>query len=325
MILNAYYLNGSIHSLVPRHVREDFQWMADHGTEAVSISMYERDLGRRPRWDLLYREAERAGLRIHAVPSRWGGLVAGWPAAPSHFAATHPETWMLSEDGTPNFRPIWGPMSSVHHPATMELFRQCLDQVLAYPVGGIIWDEPKTLSHADFSPPARRAMPPGAGADWHVDAAAEFFDAAGAYAKARRPDLVISMFLYAWYDGYPVERCARIRTLDYFGCDGRPWTAEEDRQLHGGRDDPKVLVPTLKRWIGAARAAGKGAFVLIETQGEPSETYPVVDRRLPEVLSYGADHVAYYYYARDLDDPDRLMAIQGRHLKALRRPGGAPA
>jgi hypothetical protein len=318
MVLNAYYLNGSVFSVVPRHVREDFRWMADHGTEAVSVSMYENDLGNGRHWDLLFGEAARAGLQVYAVPSRWGGLVAGWPGAPSHFTATHPETWMLNEDGSPNFRVTWGPMSSVHHPATMEFFERCLDRVLEYPVAGIIWDEVKTLSHPDFSPAARSKMPPGAGPDWHVDATAAFFDAAGAFARRRRPGLVISMFLYSWYEGYPVERCARIAALDYFGCDGRPWTSEEDRRLHGGREKPKVLVPTLGRWIAAARAAGKGAFVLIETQREPPESYDIVDRRLPEVLAYGAEHVAYYYYGRDLQDPDRLMAIQGRHLKALR-------
>jgi hypothetical protein len=318
VILSAYYLNGAVFSMVERHIREDFQWMADVGTDAVCLSMYENDLGNRRRWDIFCREAERAGLAVHAVPSRWGGLIAGWPGAPSQFAATHPDTWMLCEDGRPNFRGTWGPMCSVHHPATREFVEACLDRVLEYPLAGLVWDEPKPLCHPDFSPAAREKMPAGAGPEWHVDATADFFEAVTAHARRRRPDLVVSMFLYAWFGDPTARRCARIEGLDYFGCDGRPWTLEDNRILYGDMDRPKVLIPTLERWNAAARDAGRGGFVLIETQGIPPESYEVVDRRLPEVLACGTEHVAYYYYGGALEDGDRLMAIQARHLKALR-------
>lgn len=318
MLLNAYYLNGSVFSIVPRHVRDDFQWMADHGTDAVSISMVERDLADRRKWDLFLTEAARAGLAVHAVPSRWGGLIAGWPGAPSLFSATHPETWICYPDGSPNFRGTWGPMSSVHHPATFDCFCRCLDLILDYPIAGIIWDEPKPLMHPDFSPMARRAMPPDAADSWHVDATADFFQRVSAYAKDKRPDLALTMFLYAFFDGYAVSRCARIPALDDFGCDGRPWTLEANRRLYGPMQHPKVLVPTLGRWVAAARDAGKRPFVLIETQNIPPEAYDDVDRHLPDVLALGPEHVAYYYYGGALEDPDRLMAIQARHLAALK-------
>ncbi len=318
MLLTAYYLNGSVFSLVPRHVREDFAWMADHGTDAVAISMYENDFDRPGKWEFLFEAAEAAGLAVHAVPSRWGGLVAGWPGAPSAFTATHPETWVLHADGRPNFRPRWGPMSSVHHPATRAFFEACIDRVLAYPVAGVIWDEPKLAVHEDHSPAARERMPPGAGPEWHLDAMADFFEAAGAYAKARRPEIIVSMFLYAWIEGYAVERCGRIPSLDYFGCDGRPWTLADNRRLHGETERPKVLLPTLERWNAAARAAGKGGFVLIETNREPPETFETVDRRLPEVLAMGTEHTAYYYYGEDHRGSDRLMEVLGRHLAGLK-------
>jgi hypothetical protein len=281
--------------------------------------MYERDLGNRRKWDLLFGAAERAGLEVHAVPSRWGGLVAGWPGAPSLFSATHPETWMLYEDGSPNFRGTWGPMSSVHHEATGEHFRECLDVILEYPLAGIIWDEPKPLIHVDHSPAAKARAPggdtAGAGAEWNVDSVADFFEMAGRHAKSKRPAVKLTMFLYSWLDGYVVERTAAIPTLDYYGCDGRPWTLEEDSEL---RDDPagKVLLPKMDRFLDAARANGKAGFVLIETQGLPPEACPAIDRRLPEVLDRGTDHVAYYYYGGALEDAERLMEIQARHLRA---------
>ena len=44
MLLNAYYLRHHMYTLVPRHVREDMAWLADQGTDAVSIAVLEQDL-----------------------------------------------------------------------------------------------------------------------------------------------------------------------------------------------------------------------------------------------------------------------------------------
>ncbi len=317
MYLSAYYLNGSLFSTVPRHLAEDFRWMADHGTRAVCVSMYEKDLDGRTNWDLICGEAEKAGLAVYSVPSRWGGLIAGWPGAPSQFACTHPETWIRYEDGAPNFRGTWGPMCSVFHPATMEYLQRCLDRVLDLPVAGLIWDEPKPLVHPDFSDAAKAALDDPSDAAAQLAGVADFFDRAGAYAKARRPDLDVVMFLYEWFEDAVLARCARIASLDTFGCDGRPWSKEENEALKGPMRQPKTLLPGLDRFNAAARAAGKKSFVLVETQAIPEASYEVVDRRLPEVLAKGSDHVSYYYYPRGLDDPDRLMNIVGKHLKAV--------
>jgi hypothetical protein len=318
MIVSAYYLNGSCFSVVPRHVRQDFQWMADHGTDAVCLSMYEGDLASRRKWDVYFGEAERAGLAVYAVPSRWAGLIAGWPGAPSRFTATHPETWMLQEDGRPIFSATWGAMSSVHHPATMEFFRHCLDMLLAYPVAGIVWDEVKTVMRGDFSPMAREKMPAEAGMEWHIDATAEFFDAAGRYARQKSADLVICMFLYSFLAGYVVERCAAIASIDQFGCDGRACTAEQYRRVFGAVENPKVLLADAPRFIDAAGRHGKGAFVLVETQGMPAEGNDPLERNLPEILSWDLAHLAYYYYPTGTGDVERTMAVQGKHLKAIR-------
>lgn len=43
-MLNAYYFRHHMYSLVPRHVREDMEWMADVGTNAVSLAILEQDL-----------------------------------------------------------------------------------------------------------------------------------------------------------------------------------------------------------------------------------------------------------------------------------------
>ena len=43
-IINAYYFRAHMYTLVPRHVREDLKWMADVGTNVVSLAILEQDL-----------------------------------------------------------------------------------------------------------------------------------------------------------------------------------------------------------------------------------------------------------------------------------------
>ena len=40
----AYYLNVHMYTCVPRHVRNDMQWMADKGTNYVCPGILEQDL-----------------------------------------------------------------------------------------------------------------------------------------------------------------------------------------------------------------------------------------------------------------------------------------
>ena len=76
MILNAYYFQHHTFSIVPRHVREDMEWMADVGTNAITLAVLEQDLyANEANMDLICREADRVGIAVHAVPSRWGGVL----------------------------------------------------------------------------------------------------------------------------------------------------------------------------------------------------------------------------------------------------------
>ena len=79
--MTAYYFMGQDLCLVRRHLRADMEWMKAIGTDAVAIGIHEFQLnyGRAMQLDILFEEARRAGVGVFAIPSRWGGLVAGWP------------------------------------------------------------------------------------------------------------------------------------------------------------------------------------------------------------------------------------------------------
>ncbi len=121
-----------------------------------------------------------------------------------------------------------------------------------------------------------------------------------------------------WKSARPLLRCARLTTLDYFGCDGRPWRPEDGGPPKGRG---KELVGRAGRFLAAARKNGKGGLILVENITLPTEYLQVMDRHLPEVLSYEAEHLIYYYYGKNVEDPDRAMSIVAEHLKARQAPG----
>jgi hypothetical protein len=322
MFLNSYYFRAHMYTILPRHVREDMEWMAGIGTDAVTIALLEQDLfAAAENVDIICSEAERAGMKVFITPSRWGGLVAGAPKVPSIFSATNPEAMMQNADGSPLIDWL-GPKASVHHPATLDLFRETLDNaLLQFPIAGVVWDEIKVLGDKDYSPAAREAL---AGSDiedlqTHIDATAEFFEHVNAGILEARPNARLCMFVYAQLSGYAVRRLARIRHLHDFGCDGRPFAAEDaGADDSGDTESQKLLCEHGPYFVEIAKENGKRPLFLIENHAMRGEDVATMDRRLPEILAMGAEHIIYYYYPRSLNDPDANMAVIAEHMKAAK-------
>lgn len=318
MFVSAYYFRAHMYTLVPRQVRADMAWMADIGTDAVVIGVLEQDLfAAVENMEIICNEAHRAGMKVFATPSRWGSLVAGCPKVPSIFSAKTPEAMVHNADGS--MRIDWlGPVASVHHPATFDFFCEALEKTLTLvPIEGLVWDELKALHIKDYSPAAREALN-GKELDdpnVHVDAQAAFFDRVNKEALRVKPRTRLSMFVYGHLHGYAVERLARIEHLHDFGCDGRPFRREDHgRSDSGAVEADKVLCDQGPYFVEQAGKNGKNGLFLIENHAMDPEDIDTMDRRMPEVLSLGAEHILYYYYPRSLKEPDRTMNVLGGHL-----------
>lgn len=319
MLLNAYYFRAHMYTLVPRQVREDMEWMADAGTDAVSVAVLEQDLyAAISNVDIICHEAERVGMKVHVVPSRWAGIVAGAPKVPSHFTITNPQGWILDGNGRAVHNCVSGAMSSIYHPATTEFFCGNLTTVFKqWPIAGIIFDEPKLFDARDYSEFARARHGETFDDGLYVSDIAGFFGTLCRHIKRKRGDAVTSMFLYASERNEIVQAMAATDSLDYFGCDGRPWGMTDGGTTDGAAD--KVLLGRAERFIDAARSNGKEGLILVENHNMRVEDNERMDRRLPQVLRLGAEHVLYYYYPRNLEDPDANMAILAKHLRALKK------
>jgi hypothetical protein len=323
-LVNAYYFRAHMYTMVPRHIREDLRWMADNGASALSLAVLEQDLfAAVENIRQVCNEAAKLNLKVFATLSRWGGLTAGAPKVPSLFSANNPDTWILDEDGAPYPAPlVSGVISSVHHPRTYEFFCESLDEMFRlFPFSGMIWDEPKGF-RVDYSKHAIARLGKDAPKAAHMQATADFYGRVSRYVRTKHPGKTISMFIQVHTTGPQVEMASRIPDLDYFGCDGRPWDIEEDRQWASSGETEtgkgKVLIGKGERFQELARKSGKKSLFLMENHNLPAAMIPAMDAGIPRVLAMRPDQLIYYYYPRNIGDPERNMAVIGKHLRSLR-------
>lgn len=324
----AYYLRAHMYTCVPRQIRADMVWMSDHSTDFVCVAVLEQDLfAARENLDLITSEAERVGMRVLAVPSRWAGVVAGAPKVPSLFSIQHPETWLRDEHGRTASAPgVSGTLSSIHHPATYEFFTRALAEMFAqHPTwAGFVFDEPKCF-RVDTSAPAVAVLGENAPPAAHWRAASAFLGRVAGFAKSRWPDKLTLLFQEARISAEERAVGAATSHLDFYGLDGRPWGRKADSRMvsadaaqESGKD--KILLDgRAEEFIRAARAQpGRGAMVLIENHNLEAAMTEPLRRELPRVLALPADLFCYYYYPRNVAEPEKVMRIIGRELRKLR-------
>lgn len=321
----AYYFRAHMYTCVPRHVRMDMEWMADKGTDFVCPAVLEQDLfAAQENLDLITSEAERVGMRILAVPSRWAGLTAGAPKVPSLFSSLNPQTWMVGKDGTTGVSPqVSGVISSIHSPETLDFFCESLSTLFAqHPTwAGVIIDEPKAFRQ-DFSSMAKRALGEKAPVSAHHQAAADFYSRICEFVKKHWPDKYTILFEKADSPDKELAVSSSVHPLDYFGADGRPWGLQDDDLMKGTDKNQesghgKVLLSGVgEKFIELAhRQKGRKSFLLLENHNLQASMIDALDRNYPAVLSLPADMFCYYYYPRNVEEPERVMEIIGRHLK----------
>ncbi len=312
--LNAYYFRAHMYTIVPSQVREDLLFMADLGTDTVSVAILEQDLfAAVENVNIIANEAEKLGMALQIVPSRWGGILAGAPKVPSIFSTRNPKTWVLNKDGSAVPNRWSGVMSSVHYPETRQFFKDSIDKCLAlWPVKGIIWDEPKLYTTIDYSDAAKSELGVDTSLPAHQRAFSDFFSELNAHIKSKVSGVKTSLFVYANLSDDVITSASRITNLDYFGCDGRPWRNED-----GGEQEQanKVLLGAGERFLTAAHEAGKGAFWLIENHNMSAANNVLMDKRLAEVVAHMPEQLSYYYFPRNVDQPDDNMAIVAKHIK----------
>lgn len=292
--LSAYYFMGQDLCIVRRHTRADMTYLAENHFDAVAVGVHEEQHRQPLGLELVVEEAHRAGLKVLAIPSRWAGLIAGWPVLAGHFAASRPDVWMRRADGSPLLKNFCGPLCSVHHPDVKAHMLSCTERILrTWDLDGIIWDELKTLHETDYHPLALERFGGPVSGSAQIQASLEIFAACNQRARAIKPDIRISSFLYAHLPDDLIQTWAATPGFDDVGLDGKCWWAADES---GPDAEIKVLLDHAPRFIEAARQNGRRSLALIETQNLNTIRAERTLKRLPELLRYPLEHLLVYYH-----------------------------
>jgi len=309
--LSTYYFHGQDLCIVPRHVKEDVAWMADHHVDGVFVGMHEADL-LGGNTEMVCNIIREAGLDVWLIPSRVGGLVAGWGRHLSCLSIDHPEWWGQYSDGRP--RQSYGPQVSVFHPDVPEAVSGIVSKMLRRcPATGIVWDEVKTLHGEDCSKAAITQLGRPACKSDMVEGTVKCFSEINRHLKACHPQLRIACFLPSGNEVSTIERCAQIDLLDEFGCDGKCYYPGESEVGEGG--STKVLLGGNDAiFADAAKRNELVPFTLLETQLLDRSTLDLSLSRIPQFLSTKTGHLVYYYYPYGMENPDYYMTKIGEAI-----------
>jgi len=322
--LSAYYFMSTDLCMNRQHTREDMLWLAAHSYDAIHIACHEEAYRQPLGMRMIIEEAHRAGLQVFAIPSRWCGLIAGWPVLVGHFAATRPDVWMINSEGKPVVKNFCGPLCSVHHPDVQKYMVTCVERMLEYfDFDGITWDELKTMHETDYHPIALEKFGGPVSGDRQIHASLDVFAQCNKRARELKPDLRIVSFVYAQLPNEIIEPWAAVEGFDDIGPDGRvarkgdlkPTIDPEGREWH----PEKLLLEHMPRHIEVAKKTGRRSFVLIETQDADLHEAEVTLKRLPEFLELPLEHVCCYYQPLVEEPAAQITEQVGPMLRDWRR------
>ncbi|MCG8526491.1 MAG: hypothetical protein MI748_08940 [Opitutales bacterium] len=265
-ILNCYYYAPHNHSILHRHLDWDLEKMLSLGTDTISICVQEDGMKNwhQKRIRNFVKLAKSKGLKVHAVPNRWCGLLAGWLDGFSWWTLENADTWY--EDLPVGFSNPKSDKVQSHYKENLKIL---LDE---FEFDGIIWDEPR---------PAKPEV-------------IEFLDEMSEFAKNISREVVISMFADAPKLDL-AEIFAKTRHMDYLGSDGH--VRSVDHQMHRMKT---TIFEAHAKYYPILEEAKKKTFFLLEGQRHRDEDLENYLENLEKAFALPMDHMMYYYSAHEM-------------------------
>lgn len=314
-ILAAYYFLAGMYTLRPASIRTELDEMKNWGTDIVCIAVTSLTVDRAPRnVNFIVEECHKRDMRCFVVPSRIAGITAGAPIIPSPFAQLNPDTWIKDQSGKTPQRKV-GPICSFYHPKVEAYFMELTTQMLKrWDLDGFIWDEPKSTYWQDFSERALADNPEGDFKKYMEDHTG-FFSRINAHIKSEKSDSTIVYFDEAVRSDIVVETSAKMKHLDYFGTDGKPWPREASPLGIDTERSKKVVPKYGERFFTEARKNGLRTMCLPENHNMSKSDNDLMEQHLPDILQLDIDMWVYYYYPRNQEEPERNMAIIRKNIE----------
>ncbi len=299
MILNCYYYAPHNHTLLSEHIETDLVRMAEMGTDVVTFCVQESQITNwhQQRIRNMVDRIHAHGMKAHAIPNRWAGLVAGWLDGFGLFTLENIDTLIRDTEG--NMVITGAAQSCIQHPKVAEHIRSSLTQLFeTFNFDGLIWDEPH--SRACYCEKCT-SLNPTADPLWPHRQCADFLDEMSAYAKSLREDLVVSVFAQPDQDEL-LDALLDTRHIEFVGSDGH--VRSPDHQMHRMKG---TIHEAYEKFMPRIRAAGKKSFFLLEAQRHRDADLENYLQNLEKAFSYPMDHLMYYYSAHEMSSENESI------------------
>src|SRR5712692_9686554 len=152
MDITVAYFHPLLH---PETVKRDFARIRAAGAGSIVYAIHEQE-EQRLRRDLErgLRQAQDAGLKVHLSLGRYGNLFAGPSLVPSWYTFRHPHSRVMDRHGRHHEISCFN-----HQSFRLWLFKEIERLLRAYPINGILIDEPRGLEVTCFCSVCRALCP----------------------------------------------------------------------------------------------------------------------------------------------------------------------
>ena len=309
-MITAYCLSYGHWTVVPHQLQESFADMAACGFNAVALSFSESEMMyARRAFEIQVDLAHACGLKVLVVPSRLGNRFAGAPLMPSLWLAQHPEAQI------PNHVGWTGPMACLESPIFRDWIQGFMTTLLTdYPLDGIIWDEPKAERLISKHPDTLAKFGPEPTPEQMEDGFVDFLADLNERCLSIHPHLSMTLFNQKTSSERFTRASSAVPGIQYAGYDGnlsRQSFFHEEPQWHKYR-----VESVWQRTVDEGAATGRKTFALIENMLMPKAAIPEYEANLDAYLQrHRPDHLAFYYYAHNNEDPETVHAITRRLMR----------
>jgi hypothetical protein len=290
MDISVAYFYPLLH---PESVKRDFDQIRATGASSIVYALHEQEATRWPR-DLErgMQQAQDAGLKVHLSLGRYGNLFAGPIPMPSWYTFHHPRSRVMDSNG--RYHDI---SCHNHEPFRSWLFDEIEKYLRAFPINGILVDEPRGTDITCFCSVCRALCPDVVDLpSFRRRSMVEFLGALCAHVKQVDAHAKTSVVIVP-KNLDQLDELAQLPHLDTVGC-------------HLFWQVFKTDVSQVSEWgrsvVGATRQAGKRSQLWLQNFNLDEENEEKLESAFTQALSAEPDDIGCYYYWRNNAHPERV-------------------
>jgi len=303
MDITIAYFHSLLH---PEVVKQDFHSIRATGAGSIVYAIAEQEEQRWPR-DLErgLSQSQDAGLKVHLSLARYGNLFAGPSYIPSWYTFRHPQSRVMDRHGR------YHDISCFNHQAFRSWLFKTIERYLsAYPINGILLDEPRSLDVTCFCSVCRALCPDVADLErFRRRSMIDFLGELCACTKRADSHIKTTVVLLP-QDLYQLDELAALPHLDTIGCH-LFWNL-----LH---EDVTKVGTWGRNVVEVTRRYGKRSQLWLQNFNLDEESEQHLKTAFTQILSVEPDELGCYYYWRNNANPNHVWQTTRELLRRTPR------